>query len=68
MGYCMNISNLEILDNRSSILYIFERIPKGSQELYLVNGEGFYIVKHGEQKMVVGCWSASALRVHAPID
>ena len=49
------LRDVKVVDNRSSILCSFDRIPEDSEELCVVGGEGVYVVQVGERKDVVEC-------------
>jgi len=50
------LEDVKVLDNRSRIICIFDKIPRGSKELCLTGGQGFYVVQWRDFKDVVGCW------------
>ncbi|MEM4497774.1 MAG: hypothetical protein QW516_03110 [Nitrososphaerota archaeon] len=55
------ISDVMVLDNRSSQVCFFGRIPAGSDELCPVKDYGVYIVQGGEYKRVVECVEVRAI-------
>lgn len=49
------VVDIRVLDNRSSQVCFFERIPAGSDEPCLVKDYGIYVVQSGEYKRVAEC-------------
>jgi len=49
------LRDVRILDNRSSTLHTFPRIPAGSQEFFIVPSQGVYAVQANDYKVVVHC-------------
>ncbi|MEM3065755.1 MAG: hypothetical protein QXI81_00255 [Nitrososphaerota archaeon] len=49
------LENVKILDNRSSTLHTFQRIPAGSQEFFIAPSQGVYAVQADDYKVVVHC-------------
>jgi len=60
------LRDVKVVDNRSSILCSFDRIPEDSEELCMVGGEGVYVVQVGERKDVVECGAIPSRPVAAP--
>lgn len=56
-----DLENIKILDNRSSTLHTFPRIPAGSQEFFVIPSQGVYAVQAGDHKVVVHCVNAQTL-------
>lgn len=52
------ISDVRVLDNRSSQICFFKRIPAGSDEICPVKDYGVYAVQTGEYKRVIECVEA----------
>ncbi|MCL7394765.1 MAG: hypothetical protein LZ161_00855 [Thaumarchaeota archaeon] len=56
------LRDVRILDNRSSILHTFPRIPAGSQEFFIVPSEGVYAVQANDYKVVVHCMKSQVMQ------
>lgn len=56
------LTDVKILDNRSTTLHKFPRIPAGSQELFLVPWYGVYAVQADDYKVVVHCTKPTRLQ------
>jgi len=52
----VELTGVQVHDNRSRQICSFDRIPRGSEELCVVGAPGAYIVKVGDHKDVVECW------------
>ncbi len=50
-----DLHNVEVLNNQSHVVCSFDGIPANSEELCVVETEGFYIVKAENKKDVVEC-------------
>jgi len=48
--------DVQVYDNRSSQICFFDRIPRDSEELCVVEAQGVYVVRVGDHKDVVECW------------
>ena len=52
----VELTRVQVHDNRSRQICFFDRIPRGSEELCVIGASGAYIVKVGDHKDVVECW------------
>ena len=52
----VELTEVKVYDNRSRQICLFDRIPRDSEELCVVEVPGAYIVEAGDRKDVVECW------------
>jgi len=61
-----DLERVKILDNKSNTICFLDRMKSGSEELYIVNEYGVYIVQYDDFKDVVECFSPAAVRIESP--
>jgi len=49
------LQSVEVLNNQSQVVCRFDKIPAGSEELCIVEADGFYVVEAENRKDVVEC-------------
>jgi len=55
----VELTEVQVYDNRSRQICFFDKIPRNSEELCMVEAPGVYVVKVGDHKNVVECWPPS---------
>jgi len=55
----VELTEVQVYDNRSRQICFFDKIPRSSEELCVVEAPGVYVVKVGDHKNVVECWPPS---------